>query len=111
MGVSTLERLKFLREKAGFTMRGLSKKLNRGDSYISKMESGQFSPTFEDIEIIVKECGSTMEEFCYEDFESYALDKEILSKVKDLNKHEKQALITLLVAMYKIKTEDEERVG
>ena len=94
-----LDRLVSLRRRADLSAWQLSLKINRHGSYMSKIEDGQFEPSFNDVEIIVRACGSNMEEFCYENFDSYRIDKEILNKVREINPNEKQAFLTLLVAM------------
>jgi len=101
-----LDRLVSLRRRADLSAWQLSLKINRHGSYMSKIEDGQFEPSFNDVEIIVRACGSNMEEFCYENFDSYRIDKEILNKVREINPNEKQAFLTLLVAMNQLQKKD-----
>ena len=100
-----VDRIAILRQRAGLTAKALSLRINRSSSYIAKVESRNHFPSIDDLELIVNACASSFEELFYENFDSYAIDKEVLKRLKAVTKDGKHAMITLLVLLQR---QDEE---
>ena len=97
-----LERIVQLRKRAKLSCKELSKRIDRQEHYIARVEKGVYPiPPAEDLDRIARVCGSSMEELFYETFDSYYEDKEILEKFKKItSENSKNALIGLLVLLY-----------
>lgn len=91
-----ISRVGYFRNKANLSARALSLNIDKNPAYITKMEAGEFEPSMKVILEIIEACGITPEEFFYEDINSYKLDKENLSIIKNLSEHKKSALKELL---------------
>jgi len=97
-----LERLVLLRKRANLSCKELSEKINRQETYISRVEKGKYPiPPAEDLERIANACGSSMEELFYEDFDKYSEDKAVREQLKELTGDSKSAVIGLLVLLHK----------
>lgn len=89
-------RIGYFRNKANLSARALSLTIGKNSAYITKMESGEYEPSMRVILDIIEACGTTPEEFFYEDINSYKLDKENLNMLKSLSANKKAALNELL---------------
>lgn len=89
-------RIGYFRNRANLSARGLSLSIGKNSAYITKMESGEYEPSMRVILDIIEACGTTPEEFFYQDLSSYKLDKENLTLLKTLNENKKAALKELL---------------
>jgi len=90
-----IERLVAIRKRAGLTAKDLGQRVNRGDCYISHVESGKYFPTVDVLEEIVKECGSSLSELFYTDFNSYKADMRLIDSVRIMDNEGKEALLRL----------------
>lgn len=89
-------RIGYFRNRANLSARGLSLSIGKNSAYITKMEAGEYEPSMSVILDIIEACGTTPEEFFYEDLVSYKSDKENLSVLKNLSENKKTALKELL---------------
>lgn len=89
-------RIGYFRNRANLSARGLSLSIGKNSAYITKLEAGEYEPSMSVILDIIEACGTTPEEFFYEDLNSYKLDKENLSVLKNLSESKKSALKELL---------------
>jgi len=102
-----LERLIALRKRAGLSARSLSLRIGRGEYYMSRIENGNYAPSIEDLERIAEACDSSLQELFSEQFESYKIDTEIIEMLQRLSGKEKDAVMSVLIALYnKNKIED-----
>lgn len=89
-------RIGYFRNKANLSARALSLSIGKNSAYITKLEAGEYEPSMSVILDIIDACGTTPEEFFYEDLTSYKTDKQSLEIIKKLSEHKKQALNELL---------------
>jgi len=101
-----LGRLIDLRKQAELSARELSLKIGRPEYYISRIESGKYAPTIEDIERIAEVCDSSLEQLFSTQFESYQVDKDVVRMLRALSGKEKDAVLTLLIALYHKKKDE-----
>ena len=80
-----ISRIGYFRVKAKLTQKDLSHMAGMNHAYISRLESKKdFLPSVEVLLNIISACGSTPEEFFYNDISAYEKDMQILKKVKAL---------------------------
>lgn len=91
-----LFRIGYFRNRANLSARGLSLSIGKNSAYITKMEAGEYEPSMSVILDIIEACGTSPEEFFYEDLTAYKSDKESLSVIKNLSETKKSALKELL---------------
>ncbi len=92
-----IERISYFRNRAKLSQKALSIDINMNIGYINRLESKKdFLPSLEVLLKIIEACGCTEEEFFYNDIQSYASDKQIISKLKLLPQEKKDALLVLL---------------
>ena len=91
-----LARVGYFRMKANLSARALSLSIGKNAAYITKMEAGEFEPSMKIILDIIEACNITAEQFFYEDINSYKIDKENLTIIKNLPENKKKALKELL---------------
>lgn len=91
-----LRRVGYFRNRANLSARALSLTIGKNSAYITKMEAGEFEPSMKTILDIIEACNITAEEFFYEDLNTYKIDKENLSLIKNLPEQKKLALKELL---------------
>ena len=89
-------RIGYFRNKANLSARALSLEIDKNPAYITKLEAGEYEPSIKVILDIISACNTTPEEFFYEDINSYKIDKENLSIIKNLSESKKIALKELL---------------
>ena len=89
-------RIGYFRNRANLSARALSLEIDKNPAYITKLEAGEYEPYIKVVLDIIKACGTTPEEFFYEDISSYKIDKENLNIIKNLNENKKKALKDLL---------------
>lgn len=89
-------RIGYFRNKANMSAKALSYAIGKNHAYINKMEHGEYEPSMSVVLDIIEACGTTPEEFFYEDISNYQLDKETLSIIKRLSADKKIALKELL---------------
>lgn len=93
-----INRISVLRTRANLSARALSINIGMNEWYISRLESKKqgFLPSVDVLLKIIKECGSTPEEFFYYDVNQYKKDEEIIKLLSTANDEKKQAIISLL---------------
>ena len=74
--------------------------MNHADYYIARLERGIFFPAFDDVEQMLKLCGSSFAELHYEPFEDYADDMELLARLKKVDGRMKDLVVSLLIMKY-----------
>ena len=89
-------RIGYFRNRANLSARGLSLSIGKNSAYITKLEAGEYEPSVNVILDIIEACGTTPEEFFYENLLDYKTDKESLEILKSLNENKKNALKELL---------------
>ena len=90
-------RISRARTNANLSARALSQKIEMNDGYINRLESKKdFLPSVEVLLKIIDVCGLTIEEFFYDNYSSYKIDKEIIDLLKNINEEKKQAILTIL---------------
>ena len=91
-----IERIGYLRNRAGLTQRALSVKIGKNPGYINRLEvMKDFTPTVTTLLDIIDVCGSTPEEFFYENFYQYKTDKQAFEFLKTLSETQKKAVMNL----------------
>jgi len=92
-----IERIGYFRTKAKLSQKALSIDIDMNVGYINRLECKKdFLPSLEVLLKIIEVCGVTVEEFFYSDIENYEQDKQILNKLKDLQRDKREALLNLL---------------
>ena len=91
-----INRLGYLRNKAGLSARELSGRMDKSDAYIAKFENGDFSIPAEAILEAIKICNSTPEEFFWEDIANFKQQKQIITAFNKLSNESKEVFLNLL---------------
>ena len=90
-------RISRARTNANLSARALSQKIEMNDGYINRLESKKdFLPSVEVLLKIIDVCELTIEEFFYDNYSSYKIDKEIIDLLKNTNDEKKKAILTIL---------------
>ena len=84
-----IDRLSMMRVRAGLSARELSGRIDRSKAYISKFEGGELTLPSEVLLDAIINCGSTPEEFFFEDIANYKEAKEIFELYKKLSEENK----------------------
>lgn len=91
-----INRIGYLRTRAGLSARALSLAIGKNASYIHLLENKRnFEPSLSTVLDIIAVCGSTPEEFFYDDIDSYKIDMQTLEFLKTLSNTQKQAIMNL----------------
>jgi len=91
-----IRRISTLRYRANLSARALSHLIDMNDGYISGLESNKnFVPKMEVLFRIIDVCGSTPEEFFYENFDKYKIDKKTFLFLDSLSQTQKEAIVNL----------------
>lgn len=92
-----IERVGYFRNRAKLSQKALSIDIDMNVGYINRLECKKdFVPSVEVLLKIIEACGTTAEEFFYDDYQNYEQDKEIIAKLKDLSRDKRDALLNLL---------------
>ena len=92
-----IDRIGIIRHRVNLSARELSRRAGLNDSYISTMEQKGVCPSMNALYDILEVCGVTPEQFFYENFKDYELDKKYLDIIKNMKSDKKQALIEFLM--------------
>ncbi len=92
-----VERIGIIRYNANLSARELSLRIGKEESYISTLEQKCVCPSMNALYDILEVCGVTPEQFFYENFKDYELDKKYLDIIKNMKSDKKQALIEFLM--------------
>lgn len=91
-----LNRIGYFRNRANLSARALSFAIDKNKAYITKLEAGEYEPSMKVVLDIISACGTTPEEFFYENINDYQIDKETLSVLKKAPQNKKNAIKELL---------------
>ncbi len=89
-------RIGYFRNRANLSARALSLEIDKNPAYITKLEAGEYEPSMQVVLDIIQACKTTPEEFFYEKYQSYSIDKQSLKLIDKLNDKQKNALNDLL---------------
>ena len=91
-----ISRIGYFRNRANLSAKALSLLIDKNPAYINKMERGEYEPSMRVVLEIIEACGTTPEEFFYEDITSYKIDKQTLVLFKKADENKKLAIQELL---------------
>ncbi len=91
-----INRLGYIRNRAGLSARELSQRLGFSIAYIAKFENGDFSIPAEVLLNAIEICGSSPAEFFSEDITSYNETKEVVERYKKLSDENKETIKDLI---------------
>ena len=111
MRKEVLGRLTALRKKAGLTAKKLSQELGREDTYITRVENGNFFPLLSELEKILDILGSSLEELFYKEFDQYQMDKELVEAFRYVGQKERDVLLALVVSAYHSQKKKDDKLG
>ncbi|MBQ7307268.1 MAG: helix-turn-helix transcriptional regulator [Clostridia bacterium] len=94
-----INRLGYLRNRANLSARELSGRIDKSFAYFAKFENGDFNIPSENLLEAIECCGSTAEEFFWEDITKFSEEKEILNLYNELSNESKQTIKELLKNM------------
>lgn len=84
-----IDRLGVIRARAGLSARELSGQIGKSKAYIAKFDNGDMALPTEVLLSAIEACGSTPEEFFFEDFANFKEAKEIFELYKNLSAENK----------------------
>jgi transcriptional regulator with XRE-family HTH domain len=93
-------RLVALRKKSGHTAKEISSRLKKNKYYISKMENGVFFPTLRELENVLAQYNSTLEELFYDEFEKFHFEKELIEKLRKIGEHQRDIILGVLTLAF-----------
>ncbi len=96
-----IDRLGMMRTRAGLSARELSGRIGKSKAYIAKFDNGDMALPSEVLLDAIETCGSTPEEFFFEDIANYKEAKEIFEIWKSLNDVQKQAVKQMILSYKK----------
>lgn len=94
-----IDRLGYLRAKSKLSARELSQRIDKSIAYIAKFDNGDFNIPTEILLDAIETCGSTPEEFFWEDITKYKEQKDLITKFEKLSSESKQTFLNLLENM------------
>jgi len=91
-----INRLGLIRNRAKLSARELSQILGFSIAYIAKFDNGDFNMPSEVLLDAIEICGSTPEEFFYEDLNNYNEHKELITMFSSLSQESKETIKDLI---------------
>ena len=91
-----IDRLGMMRQRAGLSARELSGRIGKSKAYIAKFENGDLALPSEVLLDAIEVCGSSPEEFFFEDISSYNEFKELYSIFRGLSSENKERIKDLM---------------
>ena len=91
-----VDRLGYMRTKAGLSARELSGRIDKSKAYISKFEGGELTLPSLVLLDAIEACGFTAEEFFFQDITNYQETKEIYELYKSLSDENKRRIKDLM---------------
>ena len=88
--------LGMVRARAGLSARELSGRIGKCPTYIAKFDNGDLAMPSEVLLDAIKVCGSTPEEFFFQDIANYKEAKELFEIFKGLSSENKARVIDLM---------------
>ena len=107
MRVDVVKRLRALRRKSGKTAKAVSATLEKNEFYISRMEKGIFLPGLPELEKILAEYNSSLEELFYDEFERFHFEKEVIEKLRTIGKKQENIIMGILALAFEINNKRE----
>ena len=94
-----IDRLGMLRTRAGLSARELSGRIGKSKAYIAKFENGDLAMPSEVLLDAIEACGSTPEEFFFEDIMKYKEAKDLLKLYFAVSDEDKLKIKNLLFSL------------
>ena len=94
-----INRMGYLRNKAKLSARELSQRTGKSIAYFAKFDNGDFNIPTEVLMEAIENCGSTPEEFFWEDISKYKEQKELLTDFEKLSPESKEMILNLMKNM------------
>ena len=94
-----IDRLGYLRNRANLSARELSQRIDKSIAYMAKFDNGDFSIPTEILLDAIETCGSTPEEFFWEDIAKYKEQKELITTFEKLSDESKETIRNLMKNM------------
>ncbi len=94
-----IDRLGYLRNRANLSARELSQRLDKSIAYIAKFDNGDFNIPAEVLLEAIEICGSTPEEFFWEDIIKFKEQKDLLTTFDKLSDESKETIKNLMKNM------------
>ena len=91
-----IDRLGIMRARAGLSARELSGQIGKSKAYIAKFDNGDLAIPSEVLLDAIESCGSTPEEFFFEDIANYKEAKELFELYKTLSTENKARVVDLM---------------
>lgn len=91
-----IDRLGIMRARAGLSARELSGQIGKSKAYIAKFDNGDLAMPSEVLLFAIETCGSTPEEFFFDDIANYTEAKEIFELYKTLSVENKARVKDLM---------------
>lgn len=91
-----IDRLGYLRNKANLSARELSGRIDKSFAYIAKFDNGDFNIPAEILLEAIEVCGSSPEEFFWENIEKYQEQKKFLRSYEKLSTESKETIKSLM---------------
>lgn len=91
-----IDRLGMMRARAGLSARELSGRIGKCTTYIAKFDNGDLAMPSEVLLDAIEVCGSTPEEFFFEDVANYKEAKDLFEIYKGLSSENKARVIDLM---------------
>ena len=92
-------RIGYFRNKKNLSARELSKKLGNNQTYITRMESGEFNLTIEKLLEMLEIFDVEPAEFFADNYDSYSTDKSLEEKLKKLTPEDKEIIKSIIDRM------------
>lgn len=94
-----IDRLGYIRSRANLSARELSLRVDKSIAYFAKFDNGDFSIPAEKLLDAIENCGSTPEEFFWENIGKYKEQKELLKTFESLSDESKNTILNLMKNM------------
>ena len=94
-----IDRLGFMRNRAGLSARELSQRLGYSIAYIAKFENGDFSIPAEVLLEAIEICGGTREEFFCKNLTNYEETRQLCDSYEMLSQESKETVKNLIKNM------------
>lgn len=94
-----INRLGYLRARANMSARELSQRIDKSIAYIAKFDNGDFNIPAEVLLDAIEVCGSTPEEFFWEDIVKYSKQKALISSFEKLSSESQNTVLNLIKNM------------
>ncbi|MDE6276070.1 MAG: helix-turn-helix domain-containing protein [Clostridia bacterium] len=91
-----IDRLGIIRARAGLSARELSGRIGKSKAYIAKFDNGDLAMPSEVLLDAIQVCGSSPEEFFFDDIASYKEAKELFEIYKVLSSENKARVVDLM---------------